>query len=130
VGLKRKPLLALIAFILLSLVVSLSAQGGGEARSNDVHSSSPLVIGHRGASAYRPEHTLASYELAIRMGTDYIEPGLVSTSDRVLVPRHENEISGMTDVAGHPEFAARQRTKVIDGNTITGWSPRTSRSPS
>ena len=120
-GLKRKPLLALIAFILVSLVATVSAQGGGEASSNDEQRSAPIVIGHRGASAYRPEHTLASYELAIRMGADYIEPDLVSTSDRVLVARHENEISGTTDVASHPEFASRQRTKVIDGNPITGW---------
>ena len=81
----------------------------------------PLVIGHRGASGHRPEHTLASYELAARMGADYIEPDLVATKDGVLVARHENEISGTTDVAEHPEFAARKTTKVIDGATITGW---------
>jgi glycerophosphoryl diester phosphodiesterase len=81
----------------------------------------PLVIGHRGAAGYRPEHTLASYELAARMGADFIEPDLVSTKDRVLVARHENEIGGTTDVANHPEFAGRRATKVIDGNTLTGW---------
>jgi glycerophosphoryl diester phosphodiesterase len=81
----------------------------------------PLIIGHRGASAYRPEHTLASYELAARMGADYIEPDLVATKDGVLVARHENEISGTTDVAAHPEFADRKKTKVIDGASITGW---------
>jgi glycerophosphoryl diester phosphodiesterase len=81
----------------------------------------PLVIGHRGASGYRPEHTLAAYELAARMGADFIEPDLVSTRDHVLVARHENEIGGTTDVAGHPEFADRLATKVIDGNTLTGW---------
>ncbi|MEV6522110.1 glycerophosphodiester phosphodiesterase [Longispora sp. NPDC051575] len=81
----------------------------------------PLVIGHRGASGYRPEHTLASYELAARLGADFIEPDLVSTSDGVLVARHENEISGTTDVATRTEFAARKRTKVIDGVTVTGW---------
>ena len=79
------------------------------------------MIGHRGASAYRPEHTLAAYELAIKMGADYIEPDLVSTRDGVLVARHENEISGTTDVAAHPEFAARRTTKVIDGTAVTGW---------
>jgi glycerophosphoryl diester phosphodiesterase len=83
--------------------------------------SEPLVIGHRGASAYRPEHTLGSYQLAIDMGADYIEPDLVSTKDRVLVARHENEISGTTDVAAHPEFAARRTTKTIDGVAVTGW---------
>jgi glycerophosphoryl diester phosphodiesterase len=81
----------------------------------------PLVIGHRGASGYRPEHTLASYALAARMGADYIEPDLVSTKDGVLVARHENEISGTTDVAAHPEFADRMTTKTIDGTPVTGW---------
>jgi glycerophosphoryl diester phosphodiesterase len=81
----------------------------------------PLVIGHRGASGYRPEHTLASYALAARMGADYVEPDLVSTRDGVLVARHENEIGGTTDVASHPEFAGRRTTKVIDGVPVTGW---------
>jgi glycerophosphoryl diester phosphodiesterase len=81
----------------------------------------PLVFGHRGASGYRPEHTLASYELAIRLGADYVEPDLVSTKDGVLVARHENEIGGTTDVADHPEFASRRTTKTIDGVAITGW---------
>ena len=79
------------------------------------------MVGHRGASGYRPEHTLASYELAARMGADCIEPDVVSTSDGVLVARHENEISGTTDVAAHPEFADRQTTKQIDGIAVTGW---------
>lgn len=81
----------------------------------------PLVIAHRGASGYRPEHTLASYELAIQMSADFIEPDLVSTKDHVLIARHENEISGTTDVADHPEFASRRATKKIDGHEITGW---------
>jgi glycerophosphoryl diester phosphodiesterase len=81
----------------------------------------PLVIGHRGASGYRPEHTLASYELAARMGADFIEPDLVITSDRVLVVRHEPEIGGTTDVAGRPEFARRKTTKLLDGVPVTGW---------
>ena len=84
-------------------------------------SSSPSLIGHRGASGYRPEHTLAAYELAIEQGADYIEPDLVSTKDGVLVARHENEIGGTTDVADHPEFADRRTTKVIDGRPVTGW---------
>jgi glycerophosphoryl diester phosphodiesterase len=83
--------------------------------------SAPLVIGHRGAAGYRPEHTLASYELAARMGADYIEPDLVTTKDHVLVARHENEIGGTTDVASRPEFADRKVTKVIDGIAVTGW---------
>ncbi len=81
----------------------------------------PLVFGHRGASGYRPEHTLASYELAIRMGADVIEPDLVTTSDGVLVARHEPEISTTTDVASHPEFASRRTTKNLDGVAVTGW---------
>jgi glycerophosphoryl diester phosphodiesterase len=81
----------------------------------------PIVIGHRGAPGYRPEHTLASYRLAIAMGADYIEPDLVSTKDGVLVARHENEIGGTTDVADHPEFAERKATKTIDGLSVTGW---------
>src|SRR3954468_8850306 len=80
-----------------------------------------LIIGHRGASGYRPEHTLASYRLAAEMGADYIEPDLVSTRDGVLVARHENEISGTTDVAAHPEFAGRRTTKTIDGAAVSGW---------
>ena len=81
----------------------------------------PLVLGHRGASAYRPEHTLAAYELAIDQGADFIEPDLVSTRDGVLVARHENEIGGTTDVSTRPEFAGRLATKTIDGQSITGW---------
>jgi glycerophosphoryl diester phosphodiesterase len=81
----------------------------------------PIVIGHRGASGYRPEHTLAAYQLAIDLGADFIEPDLVSTRDGHLVARHENDISGTTDVADHPEFASRRVTKVIDNLTITGW---------
>ena len=82
---------------------------------------SPSVIGHRGAAGYRPEHTLASYELAVRLGVDVIEPDLVATADGVLVARHEPEISGTTDVARHPCFADRRTTRVVDGIPVTGW---------
>ena len=81
----------------------------------------PIVIAHRGASGYRPEHTLAAYELGARQGADYIEPDLVATRDGELVCRHENEISGTTDVADHPEFADRRATKEIDGKAYDGW---------
>ncbi|QNH22942.1 glycerophosphoryl diester phosphodiesterase [Xanthomonas sp. GW] len=81
----------------------------------------PLVIGHRGASALRPEHTLASYAKAIADGADFIEPDLVSTKDGALVARHENEIGATTDVAAHPEFAARKTAKQIDGQRVEGW---------
>lgn len=80
-----------------------------------------LVIGHRGASALRPEHTLEAYRKAIEDGADLIEPDLVSTRDGVLVARHENEISGTTDVSSRPEFASRRTTRTIDGERITGW---------
>jgi glycerophosphoryl diester phosphodiesterase len=81
----------------------------------------PIVIAHRGASGHRPEHTLESYRLAIEFGADYVEPDLVSTRDGVLVCRHENEISGTTDVASRPEFAARWASKTIDGVAAEGW---------
>jgi glycerophosphoryl diester phosphodiesterase len=81
----------------------------------------PFVIAHRGASGYVPEHTLAGYFIAIQQGADYVEPDLVITRDGALVVRHENEIGGTTDVASHPEFAARKTTKTIDGEPMTGW---------
>jgi glycerophosphoryl diester phosphodiesterase len=81
----------------------------------------PIIIAHRGASADRPEHTLAAYALAIEQGADFIEPDLVPTKDHQLVARHENEIGSTTDVAAHPEFAGRRTTKIIDGETMTGW---------
>jgi len=83
--------------------------------------SRPLVIAHRGASGERPEHTRAAYELAIEQGADFIEPDLVMSKDGQLIVRHENEIGGTTDVADHPEFAARRTTKTIDGVATTGW---------
>src|SRR3954471_10778039 len=81
----------------------------------------PVVIGHRGAPAYRPEHTTASFELAIDLGADVIEPDIVISRDGVLVVRHESELSLSTDVAGRPGFADRRTTKVVDGKQFTGW---------
>jgi len=81
----------------------------------------PVVIAHRGASALRPEHTLAAYELGIAAGADFIEPDVVATRDGRLVARHENEISRTTDVADHPEFASRRTIKEIDGVPFEGW---------
>jgi len=81
----------------------------------------PILIAHRGASGDRPEHTIEAYRLAIEMGADFIEPDLVLSKDGVLVARHENEISGTTDVAQRPEFSARQATKMIDGQSVKGW---------
>jgi glycerophosphoryl diester phosphodiesterase len=119
----RRPALALSA-LTIATVLPLSQPVTATSADRDrprASVSAPLVIGHRGASGYRPEHTLASYELAARMGADYIEPDLVSTKDHVLVARHENEIGGTTNVADHPEFAARRTTKTIDGLPVTGW---------
>src|SRR5689334_17276201 len=85
------------------------------------HAEHPLVIGHRGAPGYRPEHTRSSYELAFALGADAVEPDLVATRDGVIVLRHENEISGTTDVATRAEFQSRRTTRVIDGVELTGW---------
>lgn len=82
---------------------------------------SALVIGHRGAPGHLPEHTLASYRLAVRLGADALETDLVMSRDGILVVRHEPELSRTTDVARRPEFAARRTTKFIDGRTTTGW---------
>ncbi|MFB7894260.1 glycerophosphodiester phosphodiesterase family protein [Microbacterium sp. NPDC056044] len=81
----------------------------------------PLVIGHRGAPGYRPEHSRSSYALAFELGVDAVEPDVVVSKDGVLVVRHENEISGTTDVADRPEFADRHTTKYVDGAELSGW---------
>ncbi|GIF99827.1 glycerophosphodiester phosphodiesterase [Catellatospora citrea] len=116
---------ALGAAVATPALIGVPAWASGDDRDNgpmrDHDRGRPLVVGHRGASGYRPEHTLASYELAARMGADFIEPDLVSTRDGVLVARHENEISGTTDVAARTEFASRRVAKTIDGVTVTGW---------
>jgi glycerophosphoryl diester phosphodiesterase len=125
-----RPRAALLAAGALALLLLTAMAAGGavakkpakeRGESGRGSADRPLVIGHRGASGYRPEHTLASYELAARMGADFIEPDLVSTKDGVLVARHENEISATTDVADRPEFADRRTTKTVDGVQLTGW---------
>ncbi|HSA50436.1 MAG TPA: glycerophosphodiester phosphodiesterase family protein, partial [Yinghuangia sp.] len=110
-----------LAGAMLAALVAVPASAAQDSSDRGRPEAEPIVIAHRGASGYRPEHTLEAYRLAIRMGADYIEPDLVSTKDGVLVARHENEISGTTDVAARPEFAARKATKTIDGATVTGW---------
>jgi glycerophosphoryl diester phosphodiesterase len=80
-----------------------------------------IIVGHRGASALRPEHTLASYQKAMDDGADFIEPDLVSTKDGVLVARHENEISGTTNISTLSQFKDREKTKIIDGTSLKGW---------
>ena len=119
--------LALPSLLTLSAITALSAcrteynHGGDNGGGNTTPIATVQVIGHRGAPALRPEHTLASYQKAIDDGADIIEPDLVSTKDGVLVARHENEISGTTNVADVPGFAGRKTTKTIDGQSITGW---------
>jgi glycerophosphoryl diester phosphodiesterase len=124
----RLSLQRLATAVLPLALVATSACAHGSASTT---SATPIVIGHRGASGYVPEHTLTSYWIAIEQGADYVEPDLVSTKDGVLVARHENAITilnadgsikeATTDVADHPEFADRKTTKVIDGSTLTGW---------
>ena len=104
---------AMLRMIAIGGVVALSLGHVSEAPDR------PLVIGHRGASGYRPEHTIESYRLAIEQGADVIEPDLVATKDGVLVARHENEIGTTTDVADR--FPDRKTTHRIDGRDITGW---------
>lgn len=128
---------AAVAVLLSSLAVlsAASADGGraseagdqqpvrgstrAEAAPTKTASTPPLIIGHRGASGHRPEHTIESYTLAIEQGADFIEPDLVATKDGVLIARHENEIGSTTDVA--TKFPDRKATKTIDGQAITGW---------
>jgi len=100
------------AMLLAAAPSTVQAQAQGDAM---------LIIAHRGSSADRPEHTLAAYNRAIDQGADYIEPDLVATKDLVLVARHENELSGTTDVATREEFEDRRREKTIDGRLVAGW---------
>jgi glycerophosphoryl diester phosphodiesterase len=106
------------AGVSLALASALLVSGSALAETTKPR---PLIMAHRGASALRPEHTLAAYAKAIEDGADFIEPDLVATKDGVLVARHENDISGTTDVASHPEFASRRVTKTVDGVQVTGW---------
>ncbi|MFB7458667.1 glycerophosphodiester phosphodiesterase [Streptomyces sp. NPDC056188] len=97
-------------------------EGGGHKGGGLKSLPVPTIVGHRGAGGYRPEHTFGSYELALDLGAHVVEAGdLVPTKDGHLVCRHEPEIGGTTDVADHPEFAARRTTKTLDGVPTTGW---------
>jgi glycerophosphoryl diester phosphodiesterase len=104
--------------ILIAAVLAALFAPAAAAASDQPH---PLVIGHRGAAGYLPDHTLPGYALAIKLGADFIEPDLVSTKDGHLVARHEPDITATTDVAQHPEFADRKRTATIDGVPTEGW---------
>jgi len=112
---------AAVALVALGGARAVASADPPPAAPNANAAAEPLVVAHRGASGYRPEHTLAAYELAIDMGADIVEPDLVSTKDGVLVARHENQLSDTTDVEDHPEFADRETTKVVDGRTVTDW---------
>lgn len=101
--------------------VEAAAPVQGPAKWKTLDGKVPLVIAHRGASGYRPEHTIASYTLAIEMGADYIEPDLVSTSDGHLIARHEPLLDDTTDVKSHPQFADRRTTRDLDGKSVTGF---------
>ncbi|MEP3052391.1 MAG: glycerophosphodiester phosphodiesterase [Erythrobacter sp.] len=111
----------MVRSFVLSLVAIILTIGGAGSVMADTIDEGFVIIAHRGASAERPEHTLAAYELAIEQGADYIEPDLVPTKDLVLIARHENELSGTTDVANREEFEDRRRDKVIDGQRVAGW---------
>jgi glycerophosphoryl diester phosphodiesterase len=103
--------------VLLTVIFTLLAPAAAGARDTE----HPLVIGHRGASGYLPEHTIPGYVLAIKRGADYIEPDLVSTKDGYLIARHEPDITNTTNVAQHEEFADRKTTRLVDGAAVTGW---------
>lgn len=106
----------------LALAATLAACGGSDDNPYPtLNGDKPLVIGHRGASGYLPEHTLESYKGAIELGADFIEPDLVATKDGVLVARHEPNITGTTDVSTRAEFASRKTKKVVDGVEEEGW---------
>jgi glycerophosphoryl diester phosphodiesterase len=104
--------------LLAGIAPAPAAAGQSRGGADEEH---PLVIGHRGASGYLPDHTLQSYALAIKLGADYIEPDLVATKDGHLIARHEPNITTTTDVSMHPEFADRRRTAMVDGVTEEGW---------
>ncbi|MCQ4144138.1 glycerophosphodiester phosphodiesterase [Vogesella sp. AC12] len=106
---------------LLAILLSGPVLAAGPSPFPTLDGKPPLVVAHRGASGYLPDHTLEGYAKAIELGADYIEPDLVSTKDGVLIARHEPNLKDTTDVARHPEFAARKRTLKVDGVDEEGW---------
>jgi glycerophosphoryl diester phosphodiesterase len=119
----RTPSLRVILLLLaaVALLVPGVALAKKKHKPHAPKENKPLVIGHRGAAGYLPDHTLEGYRLAIKLGADYIEPDLVATKDGVLIARHEPDITSTTNVADHPEFATRKTTKTIDGVPTEGW---------
>ena len=122
---KRIPISGAFAGVMLAVLASGPATGQTAAMTIPAATAKPLsppiLIAHRGASGLSPEHTIFAYRLAIEQGADFIEPDLVLTQDNVFIARHENDITGTTNVASHPEFAVRKTTKIIDGVSHTGW---------
>lgn len=122
---KGIPMLRLLTVFMLAMLAPVPASGQTGAMTppaaEEKPLSPPIVIAHRGASGLAPEHTIFAYRLAIEQGADFIEPDLVLTADNVFIARHENDITGTTDVSTRPEFAGRKTTKIIDGASHTGW---------
>jgi glycerophosphoryl diester phosphodiesterase len=108
-----------LALALVAVLAGCAGVGGSEYPTLD--GAKPLIIGHRGAPGYRPDHTLEGYRKAIELGADFIEPDLVATRDGVLVARHEPNITETTDVKSRPEFASRKTRKTVDGVEQEGW---------
>jgi glycerophosphoryl diester phosphodiesterase len=108
-----------LTLLTLAVLAVMSLQHTAEA--TPLENKAPIVIGHRGASGYLPEHTLEGYALAIEMGADYIEPDLVLTKDGQMITRHEPMIGATTDVASHPEFASRKTRRMVDGVEYNDW---------
>src|SRR5215210_1138119 len=125
----RAWFLTLLSIFAAGALLAPVADAKKKQRPKPKRESSPLVIGHRGASGFVPEHTLQSYRLAIKLGADYIEPDLVATKDGVLIARHEPIIGDSdpattgdsTNVGDHPEFASRETTKTLDGVPTKGF---------
>jgi glycerophosphoryl diester phosphodiesterase len=118
----RAWLLTLLSILVMGALVAPAADAKRKHKHHAVRENKPLVIGHRGAAGYLPDHTLQGYRLAIKLGADYVEPDLVATKDGVLIARHEPNITATTNVADHPEFANRERTVSVDGGAPeTGW---------
>lgn len=114
-----KPLLQ--PALLATLALAIAGAAAAQSPVPTLDGKPALIVGHRGASGYLPEHTLEAYKLAIEQGVDFIEPDLVSTKDGVLIARHEPMLSGTTDVASRPEFAACKTTRKVDGVDTTDW---------
>ena len=116
--------LSALTMAVLALFAGCASYGPGNKSASQyptLNGAQPLVIGHRGACGYLPEHTLASYKKAIELGADFVEPDLVVTKDGELVARHEPNITATTDVSTRPEFASRKTTRKVDGVAETGW---------